>query len=104
MPSAILLSRFTDNYRELLLGVNYLFSSTGGATVAYDPQRQRYMLQRELPLVALSADDFVAALDAFVAKAEELRMFLTQAAETLEAVDEAAAEETAMGTVNFMQV
>ena len=89
---------------ELLLGVNYLFSATGGATIAYEPSQQRYMLQREVPLVALSVDDFVAALDAFVTKADELRMFLTQADETLEAVDEAATEETAMGSVNFMQV
>ena len=89
---------------ELLLGVNYLFSATGGATVAYDPSQQRYMLQREVPLVVLSVDDFVAALDAFVTKADELRMFLTQADETLEAVDEATSEEAAMGTVNFMQV
>lgn len=86
---------------ELLLGVNYLFSSTGGATVACDPLRQRYMLQRELPLVALSADDFVAALDAFVAKAEELRTFLGQADETLWAVDAAAADEAASADTPF---
>ena len=82
-----------ERFAEVLLGANFLFQGTDGATLAQNPETKAYALVRPLNLAGLDVDVLSERLGSFVNGVERWRQTLTDFRDVAEAVPETEAEE-----------
>ena len=63
-------------FNQIMLKANFMLQSTQGATLAQNPETNRYVLNKPVPLLGLDLDSFCENVEAFINQVEEWNRLL----------------------------